>query len=130
MKIPGYISVSAFLASNDRQLVVTENRGCTFALYNIQSGIAEGRVDWCDPQSSDRQGIEMVDVSRDGRLMAVVFQGGRLMIWNVTTGQVILEVTIANAPLSDFSFHPDSVHYALLTRVSGRYSLTVWELAK
>ena len=128
VKIPATRGWFAFLASNDRQLGVPDDKRCSYTLYNIQSGIAEGSVDWCDLYPYKNLDVGSLDLSRDGRYLAVVFQGGGLVIWNIATGQMIHEVKSDNPPVYGFAFHPDSVHYAVLINISGGYALSVWRL--
>ena len=130
VKIPATRGWSAFLASNDRHLGVPDSQVCSYTIFNIQNGIAEGSVDWCNLDSYKGLDVGSVDLSRDGRFLAVIFQGGGLTVWNTATGQIIHEVKSDNYPVYRFAFHPDSVHYALLTRISGKYSLSIWELGK
>ena len=130
VKIPATRGWYPFLASNGRQLGVPDDHRCSYTLFNIQNGIAEGSVDWCDLQPYENLEVERVDLSRDGRYLAVEFQGGGLAIWNVVAGQIIHEVKIDHPPIYGFAFHPDSVHFAILTKISGGYALSVWELGK
>jgi WD40 repeat protein len=129
VKIPATRGWRAFLASNDRQLGVQDDRRCSYTLSNIQSGIAEGSVDWCDLRPYKDLGVESVDLSQDGRYLAVVFQGGRLTIWNVATGQMIHEVKSDSPPVYGFAFHPDGIQYAILTNEWDVNSLSIWELS-
>jgi len=128
LKIPATRGWSAFLASNDRQLGVPDYQRCSYIIFNIHNGIAEGSVDWCNLYPYKGLDVGSLDLSRDGRYLAVVFRGGGLTVWNIATGQMIHEVKSDDSPVYGFAFHPDSVHFAFLTKISGGYALSVWEL--
>jgi WD40 repeat protein len=128
--IPATQHDEAYLTLDDRHLVTTDYQRCSYSFFNLHTGLIEQTVDWCEFGEYAGLGIARVEISPDGSLMTVEYQGGRIVIWDVLSSEIIHEATNPNPPLRDFAFHPNNTNYALLTRIPDGYSLTVWELTK
>lgn len=129
-KIPATHHDEAYLTPDDRHLVTSDYRRCSYSFFNLHNGVLDKTVDWCELEEYADLETEKIEISPDGSLMTVEFQGGRLAIWDVSSSVIIHEVTNPNPPLLDFAFHPNNTNYALLTRIPDGYSLSVWELTK
>jgi WD40 repeat protein len=120
----------AYITLDDRHLVTTDYRRCSYSFFNLQDGVQEHTVDWCELEQYKGLETEKIEISPDGSLMAVEYQGGILVIWDVLSSEIIYEATNPNPPLRDFAFHPNNSNYALLTSIPGGYSLSIMEPIK
>ncbi|WP_435016611.1 WD40 repeat domain-containing protein [Tundrisphaera sp. TA3] len=112
-------NVAAVAISGDGRLIVLANYDGCIRLFRCE-GPAEL------PPPPKQRGRAIIDLSPDGRMLAISGQGPRVLIWSIDRGEVALEIDAGEVESPRVKFSPDG---KLLATVDGpRGVVEMWDL--